>query len=406
MPTLTQKITLRHLYIFILLATIGICIQCYLASHGNTYTRYNNYVIFKQSFEHLLLNKNLYLEYPAEHYDLFKYSPAFALVMGLFYYLPDFIGILIFNLINAFLFIYAIRRLQLTSDAQKYLLLFVLLEMGISLTSTQTNLVIAGLIILAFTQLEKERYFWAAGCIVATVFIKLFGIVALALWVLYPKKARFAGWIVLWMAILALLPMILIPKDQLLSQYNNWAALLKMDHDASYGNSFMGWIHSWFRVNIPKTGTVLAAAVLFCVPLLKFSKYKLKAFRLQILASILLWVVIFNHRGESPTYIIALAGVGIWYFSQPAKRINKILLWLCLVFTSFTGTDLITPGWIINDFMEPYAIKSVFCCIVWFKLIADLIFDKYIAAPRLEKPEMEAVSIIKVVNENIRVYDY
>ena len=35
------------------------------------------------------------------------------------------------------------------------------------------------------------------------------------------------------------------------------------------------------------------------------------------LAAILVWVVIFNHKAESPTYIIAMMGIGISTFPLP-----------------------------------------------------------------------------------------
>src|SRR6266568_628508 len=52
------------------------------------YTRYNNYVVFRNSFWHLIHNQDLYLLYPSEQWDLYKYSPSFALAMLPFAYMP------------------------------------------------------------------------------------------------------------------------------------------------------------------------------------------------------------------------------------------------------------------------------------------------------------------------------
>ena len=49
--------------------------------NGITYTHYNNYIIFKQSYFHLIENKDLYTLYPNEHWDYYKYSPTFSLLM-------------------------------------------------------------------------------------------------------------------------------------------------------------------------------------------------------------------------------------------------------------------------------------------------------------------------------------
>jgi hypothetical protein len=374
------RISEKQVITLVILIAAAIAIQCFLAAAGQQYTHYNNYVIFKQSFEHLVKNKNLYVLYPAEHYDLYKYSPAFSLFMGLFYYLPDLAGLLLFNLLNVSVLIIAIQKLQLPKHSLKYLFLFILLELAISLSMTQTNALIAGLIILAFDYLEEDKPFLASFLISLTVFIKLFGIVAFVLWFLYPQKLKFLLYSIFWCLVLAIIPVIVVSKNSLISQYHNWLILLKNDFDASYGISFMGWMHMWFKINLPKTQAVAVAAIVFCLPLLKFRTYKLYFFRVQILASILLWIVIFNHKAENPSYIIALCGVAIWYFSQKPNSVNKTLLWLCVIFTSFSSTDLITPGWIENKYIEPYAVKAVFCCIIWFKLVIDLVTQKFTPA--------------------------
>jgi len=51
-----------------------------LFADGGFYSHYNNYIIFKQSFYHLIAQKDLYIHYPQEQYDLFKYPPTFALL--------------------------------------------------------------------------------------------------------------------------------------------------------------------------------------------------------------------------------------------------------------------------------------------------------------------------------------
>ncbi|MDB5246299.1 MAG: hypothetical protein JWQ40_693 [Segetibacter sp.] len=373
---------------------VGIAIQSYVAGRGNQYTHYNNYVIFKQSYEHLIHNSNLYKLYPDEHFDFYKYSPAFALFMAPFYYLPDFIGLMLFNLLNAGLLIAALLRLRLPSQSYKFIFLFILLELAISLSMTQTNALMAGLIILGFTFMEEDKPFPASLMITLSVFIKLFGMVAFILWLFYPSKSRFIIYSIFWFTVLTILPILVNSPPDLLQQYQNWFTLLKNDHDASYGISFMGWMHSWFNLDLPKTGTVAVAALVFCLPLLKFKLYKLYFFRLQVLASILLWIVIFNHKGENPTYIIAMSGIAIWYFSQKTTSGNKILLWLAVIFTSFSSTDLITPGWIAERYVEPYAVKAVTCCVIWFKLLFDLMSENFTNAVLQEKVSKEQVGML------------
>jgi hypothetical protein len=46
---------------------------------GRAYIDYNNFRIFKFSFYHLVQGKDIYQLFPDDHWDLYKYSPGFAL---------------------------------------------------------------------------------------------------------------------------------------------------------------------------------------------------------------------------------------------------------------------------------------------------------------------------------------
>ncbi|HEV2354772.1 MAG TPA: hypothetical protein VGR89_11040, partial [Puia sp.] len=50
---------------------------------GRPYIDYNNFRIFKFSFYHLIAGKDIYQLFPNDHWDLYKYSPGFALCFGL-----------------------------------------------------------------------------------------------------------------------------------------------------------------------------------------------------------------------------------------------------------------------------------------------------------------------------------
>jgi hypothetical protein len=78
---------------------------------GIEYTNYNNYVIFKQSFIHLMNHQDLYKLYPNEHWDLYKYSPTFALFFGFFQIFPDSIGLILWNILNAGVLLFSIYYL-------------------------------------------------------------------------------------------------------------------------------------------------------------------------------------------------------------------------------------------------------------------------------------------------------
>jgi hypothetical protein len=58
---------------------------------------------------------------------------------------------------------------------------------------------------------------------------------------------------------------------------------------------------------------------LFALPYVRIKQYKHYAFQLMILASTLLFLVLFSSSSESPTYIIAVVGVLIWFFLQKER---------------------------------------------------------------------------------------
>jgi len=337
------------------------------------YTCYNNYVIFKQSFFHLIEGKDLYILYLEEQWDLFKYSPAFALLFGLFAYLPDPVGLSLWAILNAVVLFYSVYYLpNIDIRTKGLILIFVFSETLTTLQNEQSNALITGLLIFTFGFLERRKYWMASFCIVSTIFIKLFGIVGLALYLLYPGKLKLAYTALFWTVLFTMLPLIVVDKDQFVFLYKSWANMLSNDHSISDGLSVIGWLKTWFNWQVNKTYVSLVGVVLFCIPLLRIKAYSNYQYRILMLASILIWVVIFNHRAESPTFIIAISGVALWYFSQAQNTENLILLILALIFTGLSSTDLF-PKFIRDQYVWPYVLKAVPCILVWGKILYDLI---------------------------------
>jgi hypothetical protein len=338
---------------------------------GYRFTDYNNYVIFRQSFFHLIHSQDLYAIYPAEQWDLFKYSPTFALLMAPLAGLPDIIGLTAWNMLNALVLFAAIRMLPFRNQTQALLLWFIAFELLTSMQNAQSNALLGGLIIAAYGHMQRSKTIWATLMLVLATFIKVYGAIGFCLFFLYPDKIRFFLYSILWTVVLLLLPLIVTPYQTLIWQYHNWAHLLSIDQSASYGISIMGWLHSWFGINNGKTIVTAIGMLLFLLPFVRVPLYGNNAYRLLILASMLIWVIIFNHKAESPTYIIAVAGVGIWYFLHPAQTWRTIVLFLVLIFTSLSSTDLF-PSPIRLHFIQPYIIKALPCILVWATTIIEL----------------------------------
>lgn len=366
------------IHVLYLLMVLVVSLQSWLLEpkfvNGLAYTQYNNYIIFKQSFFHLINNQDLYILYLNEQWDLFKYSPTFSFLFAPLAILPDSIGLTMWNALNAFVLAYAVRILPGFTDKTKIkILFFILIELITSLQNSQSNGLMVGLILLGFCFLEKEHFFLGIFCIVFTVYIKIFGILALGLLLFYPGKLKLTLYTLACFLILLLLPLVVITPTQLVFLYQSWWHLLQVDHAASYGLSVMGWLTTWFHF-LPNRSFVLFLGLIFLgLPLLWWKRYSSYAFRVSWLAGLLVWMVIFNHKAESPTFIIATCGAIIWYGLKPRGKWDLTLIVLVFVFTILSPTDLF-PNYIQDNFFDQYVIKAVPCIFCWCKISYEAIF--------------------------------
>jgi hypothetical protein len=249
---------------------------------------------------------------------------------------------------------------------------FAAVEVMTALQNAQSNVLIAGLLLLAFSFLERHRMALASLMIVAASFIKPFGLVAFSLLLFYPEKKKAILFSVLWTVLAALLPLIVVSPGELPGLYASWWRLLSMDYADSSGLSVMAWLQSWFHINPPKTIVTLIGIALFCWPLTRVKRYGDFNFRLLVLCNVLIWVVIFNHKAESSTYIIAMCGVAVWFLTQDATPVNIALGSLAFIFTSLSPTDVF-PRSLSATLFVPYAVKAVPCILIWLKITYDLI---------------------------------
>jgi len=346
--------------------------QTKVFSGDSKYTFYNNYVIFKHSFFHLQQGKDLYVLFPEIQWDLYKYSPSFSVVMVVFAFLPDWLALLLWNLLNVLILFYGIRYFIKGPPHTIFMLWFIFNELFTSVLNSQSNPMIAGMLVAAFTFFEKDKVHWAALLIVSTFYIKVFGILAALLFLFYPNKWRFVLWCGIWTMVIGLLPLLFTSTNGLVFQYQNWLRLLSEDHSGSLGYSFMGVLQTWFGLKSGKDILVIIGLIVTVLPFVFTHKFNNLQYRINWFASLLIWLVIFNHKAESPTFIIAFTGIALWLFTTPLNRTVIVLAVLAFVFTSLAPTDIF-PASIRHSFFEPYAIKAVPCILIWLYLNFQLL---------------------------------
>jgi hypothetical protein len=342
---------------------------------GVAYTHVNNFRIYEQSFRHLVQGQDLYLRYPTEYWDVFKYSPTFAALMAPFSLLPEVVGVVLWNLLNAGVLALALARITALPARSRALVgWFVLPEAVTAFQNLQVNVLLAGLVVLTYVSLEEDRPERAALFLMGATFVKVYPAAAVALVLLYPRKRRFLLWVALWLVILGALPLLYVSPEQLGGEYRSWLRRLATDHSELTGISVAGILRSWFGLD-PRTPLLaLLGAALGLLPLLRTRLHQAPRFRLSFAGSLLIWMVIFNHTAESATYAIAVVGVALAYFAGPRRPVDRVLLAFVFALTSMSPRFPLT---FIHQVVQPLALKALPCILFWAATVRELLTRPY-----------------------------
>ena len=366
-------------------------LMCLVVSMTKVYNSDNNFMIFRGVWDHTVAGLPLYGPYPGEYSDVNLYGPVFALVIAPFAMMSRPVGLFFWLLaLSAFLYV-SVRRSNLTRRQQLFVLWFTTHELLNALFMQQYNVGIAAGVMLSFYFVEKERDFWAAFFIVLGTFIKIYGIVGLAFFLFSRHKLRFVGGLAFWAAVMFVAPMAVSSPEYVAGQYAEWYAAL-VDKNASNINELAGDMAA-LSTNISLLGIVrrttrvltysdlwliVPGLLLFAAPYLRLGQYRHTAFRQTLLASVLMFCVLFSTGSENSTYIIAFMGVAVWYCCAPWQRSRSDVALMVLVFvvSSLSPGDLF-PKAIYRGLIQPYALKALPVALVWFKLSAEMLTRDY-----------------------------
>jgi hypothetical protein len=351
----------------------------------------NNFLIFRAAFDHLLTGTDMYVLHPSEHADLFKYSPTFALAFAPFRVLPYSVALLGWNLLNVLL-IYAGLRLVLDVRERVAAIQITALGLVTTLDGTQSNGLVAATIVLAFAALERNRLRLAAIAISSGILIKLFPAAALALAVPRRDRWRFAGVFGLTFGVLVALPLLVTPLPTLVAQYESWYAMGAVDA-LDRGASIMRLVHLAFGYDGPNWPIQLAGTFLLFLPLAR-GQWGDPQHRKLFLASLLVYAVIFNHKAEQPSFVIAMVGVAIWYAVRRRTLARDVLAGAVIVATVPMLLAVAIP-WLPGGITPALLMTSAACTAVWVAIQAellDLVPERSGAvAQRVMQPAEEAI---------------
>ncbi len=330
----------------------------------------NNYKIFYYSLQHLQMGKNLYIAHPSEYFDHYHYAPAFAIIFSPFFILPFKVGLFLWHFFFGAVWILAIYKMPFTNNQKIFALWYVFQEYLLAISNAQTNPFIAVVPLFAFIFFEKQMPFWAAFFIMAGFHIKIYSIIAAALFIVYPQKIKFILSSLFWGLAIGLLPLLVTTPSKMWWQYQSWfnQLIIKTDHDKGANTSFHRIIHQTISPDISTLAIIAAGALLFCTVYIYRRCFPAINFKMLLLSSILIFQVIFQPAAESATYITAVTGVVIYWFFCPRAPIDYILIVGGYILTVMSFTDLM-PSYFKQNLIVPYVLKAWPCVIIWFRVL-------------------------------------
>jgi len=358
-----------------------------LAIAGALHPEFNNFKIFRGVFWHTVNQTSLFAHYPAEYFDMNHYGPFFSLIIAPFAIMPMWLGRILWSVLMTLFLFKAVYSLSIPARKMAFICWFSFHSLLTALQMSQFNIVIAAIIVFSFLFVEKEKDFWAALLIIAGTFVKLYGIVGLAFFFFSKHKGKFILSLIFWAIICYLLPMLISSPEYVNSQYVEWFHSLiekNEDNQTSLGTniSLIGMVHKISRCWFSDLFLIIPGLALFALPYLRFKQYRNAGFRYALLASVLMFTVLFSTGSETSTYIIVFIGLGVWYWSAPWKR-NKwdIALMIFAFILSGMSTSDLFPRWLWRHLVSPYALVALPCVIIWFKLVYEMLTRDYSPVP-------------------------
>jgi hypothetical protein len=365
--------------IYILLSFISA-----LAKYFRGPQAYNNYFLFKNVFLSSLKKENIFLQHPNLFFDANHYGVFFGILIAPFALMPNWLGMPLWNVANALVFVFALSKLPISDVKKSFVAWLCLQEFITAALSVQFNIALTGLLILSMVYIYEKKETRSALVILIGFFVKIYGIVGLSGFFFIKNKLRFILSFVVIFILFLILPMLYSNVHFGLQSYYDWYISLsgKNIQNESLTSmqdfSVMGIVRRILGdASISSLYFILPGIVLFGLPYLRIKQYNEVAFQLMILCSSLLFLVLFSSSSESPTYIIAVTGVMMWFIIQKEKTPFIIfLLFFVLIFTCFSTSDLF-PRSIKDNYIQKYSLKALPCVVVWFRIIYELMVKDF-----------------------------
>jgi hypothetical protein len=258
-----------------------------------------------------------------------------------------------------------------------------------SLQNFQFNTMLCAWLVLSWGYLRNGRLWVPAFLISGGMLVKLYGILGI---LFTPFNGQYRRMFMLMMAatvILVAIPMIFADPEFIIRSYADWYHRLLGKNaenistnltDGMQDLSAMGMfrrITGWYQVS--NLWFLLPAGLLMLLPLARRDRYKDLRFQQRYLAQLLIGLVVFSTSAESPTYVIAVTGVGIWFvldLPKPSAIAWGILI-AVIILTILSPTDIF-PKTFRKAYVTRYGLKALPCVAAWFVITWELLFGHHL----------------------------
>ena len=338
----------------------------------------NNYLIFKYTTIHAIDGENMYGEHPGEYLDKNHYGPFFALLFAPFALLPNWLGHLLWvGSLTGSLY-YVIRQLPLEEWQKNGIMLICFNDLLTASFNVQFNIAIAAMIVYTFVLIWQRKEWWASLPILVGTFVKLYGIVGFGFFFFVKNKWKFIAGAAIWTIVLFVIPMVLSSPQYVIDMYFQWYKYLviKNTENVSLTSwqdiSIIGFVRRLFQdPTIPSTPFLLTMVVLYGLTFLRISQYKNPAYQFLLLASTLIFPVLFSSASESSTYIIVFVGIAIWFVIQPQHdwKVWSLLIF-AFVFGSLNTVDIYPQ--VMRTWLRVHSIKALPCTLIWLRILYEM----------------------------------
>ncbi len=369
--------TVRERRFSLLIASIFLLGTLILYCQALVTERFNNFIIFRTSWTHLVEHLPLYDLYPTAYFDYYLYHPSFPILFLPFALLPVQVGLLLWMLFNSGLVLYAVHQLPATPKQKNIIAALVMLEVLNAVQSSQVNPAMVALMLLTVVNFERRNVRLAALFTCLCFFIKGYGAVVGILFLFYDQKQEYLKYCLIYGLIGTLLPLMVITPAELLQTYHDWFQLISSPEIKEDGSLFA--TIDAFR-HLPYTASTVVDKIVMGVAfaglmLAMFNTARAKDSRSRWLmaAYLLIWAVIFNQATEPPTYVIAVTGAVAILVMFSHKCVTILLLTFLIFVTSLCPTDLVPK--FINLIAVEYHLKSLPCLFVLLYIQSSLFFQ-------------------------------